>query len=182
LESRPFDEVPAEIWRIVYPLAYRNEIEREARRYRLDPAMIAGLIRQESAFAPDAVSVSNAIGLMQIWPPTAPRLARPLKLTYSRTRLFNPEYNLRLGGYYLSNLLAAYGKPEYALAGYNAGEHRVEEWTTGQTYEELPEFVESIPFTQTRDYVQIVLRNAGLYRRIYPASRASATQSASLRP
>jgi soluble lytic murein transglycosylase len=182
LELRAFEEVPAEIWRIVYPLAYRSEIEREARRYRLDSAMIAGLIRQESVFTPDAVSVSDAIGLMQIWPPTGPRLARPLKLSYSRTRLYDPEYNLRLGAYYLSNLLAMFGKPEYAVAAYNAGERRVEEWTAGQTYEEIAEFVESIPLTQTREYVQIVLRNAGLYRRIYPATGRPATQAASLRP
>jgi len=182
LDARQFDEVPLEIWRAIYPLPYRAALEREAGRHKLDPAIVAGLIRQESAFATDAVSRRGAVGLMQIWPPTAPRLARGLRLTYSRARLFDPEYNLRLGTSYLSTLLKAYDKPEFALAAYNAGEHRVEEWTVGQTYEELPEFVESIPFTETRDYVQIVLRNAGLYRRIYRAPGAVSASAAAPQP
>ncbi len=182
LDARQFDEVPLEIWRAVYPLPYRESLEREAGRYNLDPAIVAGLIRQESAFGADAVSRAGAIGLMQVWPPTGIGLARNLRLTYSRARLFDPEYNLRLGTSYLSTLLKAYGKPEFALAAYNAGEHRVEEWTAGQTYEELPEFVESIPFTETRDYVQIVLRNAGLYRQIYRAPAAVSASAAALQP
>ena len=74
---------------------------------------------------------------------------------------------MRLGTLYLSQLLAAYGTPEAALAAYNAGENHVEEWTAGQNYQEPAEFVESIPITQTREYVQIVARNAELYRQIY---------------
>jgi soluble lytic murein transglycosylase len=182
LDARQFDEVPLELWRAVYPLPYRAALEREADRYKLDPALVAGLIRQESAFAADAVSSRGAIGLMQIWPPTAPGLARSLRLAYSRASLFDPEYNLQLGTSYLATLLKAYDRPEFALAAYNAGESRVKEWTTGQNYEELPEFVESIPFTETRDYVQIVLRNAGLYRRIYLAPGPVAAFAAGLRP
>ena len=179
LDARQYEDVPPEIWRIVYPWPYRSEIEREAARNKLDPTLVAGLIRQESAFASDAVSVSNALGLMQVWPPTGTTLARTLKLSYSRTRLFDPDYNLRLGAYYLSSLLKMFGEPEYAVAGYNAGENRVTQWTTGQSYEELPEFVESIPITQTRDYVQIVLRNTGLYRRIYRGPSAVTASAAS---
>src|SRR6202007_1038513 len=86
------------------------------------------------------------------------------------------------GALYLSQLLSAYGTPEAALAAYNAGESRVEQWTAGQNYEEPAEFVESIPFTQTREYVQIVARNAELYRQIYrrgPATVAKASSTAS---
>lgn len=182
LDARRFDEVEPELWRIVYPWPYRDRIEREAARYKLDPTLVAGLIRQESAFAADAVSVSDALGLMQVWPPTGTRLARTLKLSYSRTRLFDPDYNLRLGAYYLSNLLNMFGKLELAVAAYNAGENRVKQWTSGQTYEELPEFVESIPITQTRDYVQIVLRNRGLYRRLYGAPDAVSASAAPVAP
>jgi soluble lytic murein transglycosylase len=182
LDARQFGDVAPEIWRIVYPWPYRSQIEREAARNNLDPTLVAGLIRQESAFAADAVSVSDALGLMQVWPPTGSTLARKLKVSYSRTRLFDPDYNLRLGAYYLSSLLAMFGKPELAVAAYNAGENRVMEWTTGQNYEELPEFVESIPITQTRDYVQIVLRNTGLYRRLYstPGAVSASTASAGI--
>jgi soluble lytic murein transglycosylase len=183
LDARQYGDVPQEIWRIVYPWPYRDQIEREATRNKLDPTLIAGLIRQESAFASDAVSVSDALGLMQVWPPTGTTLARTLKLGYSRTQLLDPDYNLRLGAYYLSFLLKMFdNRQELAVAAYNAGENRVTEWMNGQNYEELPEFVESIPITQTRDYVQIVLRNTGLYRRIYRAPGAVSASAAPPQP
>ena len=167
LEARPLDQVPDEVWRAVFPLAYRVSLDREAGRNRLDPMLLAGLIRQESAFASDAISRAGAVGLMQIMPPTGRRVARRLGLSFSRAKLFDPEYNVRLGSSYLSRLLMAYPAREYALAAYNAGESRVKLWTDGQKYDETPEFVESIPFTETRRYVQKVLRNAELYRQLY---------------
>jgi soluble lytic murein transglycosylase len=180
-EARRFDQIPDEALHTAYPLPYRDLIERESLHYHLDPMLIAGLIRQESAFASDVVSYANAVGLMQLWPPTATKLARSLKYSYARGRLFDPEYNVKLGALYLSELLAAYATPEAALAAYNAGENRVEEWTAGQNYQEPAEFVESIPITQTREYVQIVVRNAELYRQIYrrgPATLAKASSTA----
>ena len=174
LEARRLEDVPDEAWRTAYPLPYREPLENEARRNHLDPMLVAGLIRQESAFAADAVSSRNAVGLMQVEPKTGTRLAKQLRIGFSRARLFTPEYNLRLGTVYLSGLLQAYGTPEAALAAYNAGEDRVAQWTTGQSYAEAPEFVESIPFTETREYVQIVLRNAELYRQIYSRAHAAA--------
>ena len=137
-----------------------------------------GLIRQESAFLSDAVSRANAVGLMQMTSGTGLRLARQLKVKFTRARLFDPEYNLRLGTLYLAGLIAAYGNPEAALAAYNAGEDRVAQWTAGQNYQETPEFVESIPFTETREYVQIVLRNAELYRQIYGRATSAELQPA----
>jgi peptidoglycan lytic transglycosylase len=172
-EARRVDEIPDEALRTAYPLPYRDLIERESQRYRLDPMLVAGLIRQESAFASDAVSYANAVGLMQLWPPTATKLARSLKFKYARGRLFDPEYNVRLGTLYLSDLLRAFGTPEAALAAYNAGENHVEDWSAGQNYQETAEFVESIPITQTREYVQIVARNAELYRQIYRRGAAT---------
>lgn len=177
-EARRFDQVPDEALHTAYPLPYRDLIERESQHYHLDPMLVAGLIRQESAFASDAVSYANAVGLMQLWPPTATKLARSLKFRYARGRLFDPEYNVKLGTLYLSDLLSAFGTPEAALAAYNAGETHVEEWSANQNYQETAEFVESIPITQTREYVQIVARNAELYRQIYrrgPATLAKAS-------
>lgn len=184
-EARRFDQIPDEALHTAYPLPYRNLIERESERYHLDPMLVAGLIRQESAFASDAVSYANAVGLMQLWPPTATKLARSLKFRYARGRLFDPEYNVKLGTLYLSDLLMAFGTPEAALAAYNAGETHVGEWSTGQNYQETAEFVESIPITQTREYVQIVARNAELYRQIYrrgPATLAKAAAAADATP
>jgi len=181
LEARKFEEVPLDVWRIAYPMPYRDAVEREALRSKLDPMLVAGLIRQESAFNHDAVSSMAAVGLMQLEPSTGARLARSLRLGYSRSRLFDPDYNVRLGTVYLAGLLESYMTPEAALAAYNAGEDRVAEWTMGQNYEETAEFVESIPFTETREYVQIVLRNAELYRETY-ASHAPAEPSEPKRP
>jgi soluble lytic murein transglycosylase len=139
----------------------------------------AGLIRQESTFQADAVSHADAIGLMQLLPKTGKLLAKQLKVRYTKTQLFNPDYNIQLGMRYIANLVQLTGAPEFAAAAYNAGEDRIALWKSERTYEEIPEVVESIPFSETRDYVQIVLRNAELYRMIYgsgPASTTTATQ------
>jgi soluble lytic murein transglycosylase len=104
---------------------------------------------------------------MQLMPKTASKLARQLKVRYARARLTDPGYNLQLGSRYLAGLIQALGTPEQALAAYNAGEDRVAQWTAGQNYFETAEFVESIPFTETREYVQIVIRNADVYRQVY---------------
>ncbi|MGB6429441.1 MAG: transglycosylase SLT domain-containing protein [Candidatus Acidiferrales bacterium] len=179
IDARRFSDVDPEAWRAAYPLPYREPLDEDSAANGLDPMLVAGLARQESAFDAEAISRTGAVGLMQIEPPTGRKLARGLHVSYSHARLHDPEYNLRLGSFYLANLLAAYGTPEAALAAYNAGEDRVEEWTAGQTYQETAEFVESIPFTETREYVQIVLRNANLYRQIYAAQDSTgATQNA----
>jgi len=144
---------------------------------------VAGLIRQESAFESTALSRAGAVGLMQLMPKTASKMARQMKLRYARGRLTDPGYNLQLGSRYLAGLIQALGTPEEALAAYNAGEDRVAQWKAGQNYLETAEFVESIPFTETREYVQIVSRNADVYRQVYgplpageqPPARLAAT-------
>jgi len=178
LESQPFSGVPPDVWRTAYALPFESLIRRWAAKRGLDPMLVAGLIRQESAFEPQARSVSDAIGLMQLLPTTARRLAKEGKIRYSRAQLTNPEYNIRLGTAYLADLLKQFGSVEAALAGYNAGEERVVSWKAGQNYGEEPEFVESIPFTETRQYVQIVTRNADIYHRLYGAPHESATAPA----
>ncbi len=169
LESRSFAEVPRPVWLAAYALPYANEIRRWSEREKLDPMLVAGLIHQESAFNPKARSVSDAIGLMQLLPKTARGLARQTRVRYVRYRLTDPNYNVRLGTAYVANLQKQFSSVELALAAYNAGEDRVASWTAGQNYREPAEFVDSIPFTETRDYVQIVLRNADIYRHLYGA-------------
>jgi soluble lytic murein transglycosylase len=173
LESRPLADVPRAIWLAAYALPYETSIYRWSARKRLDPMLVAGLIHQESAFDPQAVSNANAYGLMQLIPPTARRLAREQRLRFSQTRLIEPDYNVRLGTAYLANLRKQFGSVEEVLAAYNAGEDRVTQWTAGQTYREPAEFVDSIPFSETRDYVEIVERNAAIYRRLYLAKHES---------
>ena len=170
LEARKKEDAPLAAWKALYPLPYEAALRREAARNGLDPALVAGLIRQESTFQADAVSHADAIGLMQMLPKTGRLVARKLHLRYSKKKLFDPEFNLTVGTVYLAGLLRATGGPEQALAAFNAGEDRIASWSAERKYDEIAELVESIPFTETREYVQIVLRNAELYRMIYGAA------------
>ncbi len=166
-DARKFSEVPPNVWKVLFPFPYESVIRREAARNDFDPMFAAGLIRQESTFQADAVSHANAIGLMQILPKTGRLLARQLKIRYTRATLYDPNFNIAIGMLYIANLTRTTGSPEYAAAAYNAGEDRIALWKSERTYEEVPELVESIPFTETREYVQIVLRNADMYRALY---------------
>jgi soluble lytic murein transglycosylase len=166
-DARKFSEVPVDVWKALFPLPYEAALRREAAKNDFDPMFAAGLIRQESTFQPDAVSHANAIGLMQVLPKTGRLLARQIKIRYVKNKLFDPDYNIELGMVYISNLVQQFGSLEAAAAAYNAGEDRIAAWKAERNYEEIPELVESIPFTETREYVQIVLRNAQLYRMIY---------------
>jgi soluble lytic murein transglycosylase len=166
-DSRKVSEVPVAAWKALFPLPYEAALRREAARNDFDPMFAAGLIRQESTFQADAVSHANAIGLMQVLPKTGKLLARQLKVRYAKNKLFEPDFNIELGMVYIANLVQQFGSREAAAAAYNAGEDRISAWKAERNYEEIPELVESIPFTETREYVQVVLRNTELYRMIY---------------
>jgi len=166
--SMPLDGAPQEFWRLLFPLPYRDLIERHSKARNLDPFLVAGLIRQESEFNPRAVSRAKAYGLTQIMPATGRAL---LKVSRSRFRpavLFEPDVNLRLGTTYLRQVLDQHSaKVELALAAYNAGGSRVRNWVTWGDYQEPSEFIETVPFTETRTYIFAVLRNAQIYRKLY---------------
>jgi soluble lytic murein transglycosylase len=178
VDSRKFGEVPIAAWKALFPLPYEAALRREAAKNDFDPMFAAGLIRQESTFQADAVSHKNAIGLMQVLPKTGRLLAKQLKVRYTKDKLFEPDYNIEIGMVYIAALVRLTGAPEYAAAAYNAGEDRIAAWKAERNYEEIPEVVESIPFTETREYVQIVLRNTQVYRMIY-GQPSVATQIAS---
>ena len=171
------DAAPDRFWQLLFPLPFRSDLVRQASAANLDPHILAGLVRQESEFNPRVISRANAYGLTQIVPSTGRQLARQAGIRPFRTNmLFQPTTNLQLGTRYLRSLLDRWeGKWEQTLAAYNAGASRVQEWLSWASYREPAEFVESIPFTQTRDYVQSVLRNAAAYRRIYGTRLAAST-------
>jgi soluble lytic murein transglycosylase len=174
------DSAPAEFWKLAFPIPFRADLERFARQNNLDPFLVAGLARQESEFNPKAVSVSSARGLTQIMPSTGRELSRHLRIRpYSTARLFQPQVNLQLGTYYLRSVVDSVdGRWEAALAAYNAGLSRAKDWSTWGEFREPAEFVETVPFTQTREYIQIVLRNADIYRQLYAAPEAAAVKAA----
>ena len=166
----PVPDAPREFWQYLFPMPYRPELVADARAHNLDPYLVAGLIRQESEFNPDAISPAKADGLMQVRPGTGAEFARAAGIQrFTGDMLFQPEVNLKIGTAILRSMLDKNGGSlEHTLAAYNAGPNRLAEWLTWNTYREPAEFVESIPFTETRDYVQGVLRNAEMYRRLYP--------------
>jgi peptidoglycan lytic transglycosylase len=165
----PLAGAPRKFWELLFPLPYKSDLVRSAEARDLDPYLLAGLIRQESEFNPAAVSRARAYGLTQVMPGTGRQFARRAGVTPFATRLLTqPGPNLKIGSSILKSMLDAQGGSlEQTLAGYNAGPSRVSDWLTWASYREPAEFVENIPFTETRDYVQAVMRNAEMYRRLY---------------
>jgi len=161
--------LPRPYWDALFPRPYWNDLVYFSRSNGLDPFLVAALIRQESEFQAAAVSPAQAVGLMQLLPSSGKQLAHSMHFRYaSPKQLLSPATNLRMGTLMFRKLLDHYdGHVEYALAAYNAGDGRVEEWRSTLTYSDIATFVESIPFTETRDYVQAVIRNASIYRRLY---------------
>lgn len=179
--SVSIDSIPDEYWKLLFPRPYWAALESNARKQGLDPYLVASLIRQESEFNPDVISYADARGLMQLLPKVGSKMAHKERVRRYRTAsLLNPNVNLELGTAYFRQLMDEFnGQPEYALAAYNAGDDRVKTWLGYGPYASLPEFVESIPFTQTREYVQAILRNREMYRRLYtaPSTASASTQS-----
>jgi soluble lytic murein transglycosylase len=166
-----FSDLPADFWGLLYPEAFWSLVRQEARANRLDPYLVMALIREESGFNPKATSGAGARGLMQLLPQTAREVARegrgPKRRPRSAGNLSNPNYNLRAGCRYLGEMVREFnGSLEQALAAYNAGPDRVKQWVGGRSFPEPAAFVESIPFAETRAYVQAVLRDTDVYRRL----------------
>ncbi|MEO5817935.1 MAG: transglycosylase SLT domain-containing protein [Gemmatimonadaceae bacterium] len=154
--------------RIAYPIVHDDALVEESRRNDLDPALVAGLIRQESSWNPRAVSPATARGLMQLMPSVGASIAASRKYPlWNAALLFDPDVSLELGTAHLASSLRRNTPPERALAAYNAGASRVTRWLARPGTEDAELFTEWIPFTETRDYVRVVLRNAAVYRALY---------------
>jgi len=166
--SAPIQSIPLAYWMILFPEPWWETIKAESEKNNLDPYLVASLMRQESEFNPSVVSYANAWGLMQLLPAVGKSMAREEGMSHFQTyQLLDPATNIRLGTRYLRQMLERFGGvQEYALAAYNAGDNRVADWQTAGPYQGMDEFVESIPFTQTREYVQAILRNEEIYREI----------------
>lgn len=146
-----------------YPLAYEKPLRVAAERENLSLTLLSGLMRSESLFMHDVRSPAGALGLMQVMPRTGRQTARQLNLRWRGNRtLINPSTNIRIGSYYLAKQLERFGHPAMAAAAYNAGPHRVNQWMP-ETSMPLDAWVASIPFTETRNYVQRVLGAQVIY-------------------
>ena len=149
-----------------FPFAYRAELDAQARAQDLDPAWVFAMARQESAFNPRAYSSAGALGLMQIMPGTGQQIARALNTPLgNKWRLFEPELNARFGTHYLRTLLDQLADhPVLATAAYNAGPHRVRAWLPAVGSVDADIWIESVPFYETRDYLQRVLAYTAIYQ------------------
>ena len=163
------EEMGREEWGFFYPLTNWSDIKYWAGQRSLDPYQIAGLIRQESVFNPNAKSGANAYGLMQLLVPTARTMAKKYVSKTSLVTsdsLFQPSLNIELGTAFMRDQINKFGRIEYVAVAYNAGPGRVPQWRASLPAE-MDEFVEAIPFKETKQYVQGVIRNSAQYRRLY---------------
>ncbi len=161
------DQLPREILTTIFPLEYWDLIQKNAAQNKLDPYLVAGLMAQESTFVPDIKSHAGAYGLMQMKPATARQYARKLKLRYSLRLLTTPETNIRMGTMYLADKIRQFGGLHLALASYNAGETPVRRWQRENANLPQDEFIDSIPYPETQQYVKRLLGTAEDYRRLY---------------
>jgi len=174
---KPLADFPPEdglsLYLLAYPLGNGIWVNQYAKEGNVDPALLCGVILEESRFNAQAVSPAGARGLMQVLPSTAKQIVQQMQIqTYSEELLFDPGLNLRLGSFYLARLLEEFGgRPTLALAAYNAGPHMVREWMARAPGSRDDEFVENIPYMETRNYVIRVISSARIYRMLYGGSK-----------
>lgn len=161
------DQLPREILTTIFPLQYWDLIQKNAALHKLDPYLVAALMAQESTFVPDIKSHAGAYGLMQMMPSTGRQYARKLKLRYSLQLLTTAETNIRMGTMYLGDKIREFGGVHLALASYNAGETPVRRWMRENPDLPQDEFIDSIPYPETQQYVKRLLGTAEDYRRLY---------------
>jgi len=155
-----------ELHDFLYPLAYWDIVKGVSEKYAVDPLLVLSIVREESRFDSEARSPAGAIGLMQLMPHTALRLDGKLKLGISGPRdLLDAKNNLHAGSYYLSHLIKEFGSYPYAIAAYNAGEDIVRKWVQKGGYKSADEFIEDIPYNETKTYIKRVLTSFFEYKR-----------------
>ncbi|GBD99419.1 soluble lytic murein transglycosylase precursor [bacterium BMS3Abin07] len=159
----PYDE---KIHTLLYPAAYWDIVEEASRKFRIDPVYILSIAREESRFDPEAHSIAGAVGLMQLMPETADRMCRKIKCNIPEEDSYlNIRTNIILGSYYLKTLLDQFKSVTLATAAYNAGENTVKKWLAQFNTREADEFIEDIPYSETRQYVKRVLTTFFQYSR-----------------
>lgn len=154
-----------DILKFSYPKQYKEYVEIYAKKYEVEEEIIYATIKVESSFKSDAISNSNAKGLMQLLDSTAEELANDEEI--DTIDLYNPEINIMLGTKYIAILLNKYQSLELALAAYNAGIGNVDGWIETGVILEDGSNVENIPFKETNNYVRKVIRDYNIYKNIY---------------
>jgi soluble lytic murein transglycosylase len=155
-------------WKLAYPAPYAEIVAREAKRTALTPALIYAVMREESAFDPEAESPAEAYGLMQLIVPTAKTMARPLGLPFDRIALKRPSVNVALGASVLAKYAGAFPEnPLLSIPAYNAGPLNPRRWLRERPNADFDIWVELIPYVETRRYVKRVLSSRAAYAFLY---------------
>ncbi len=157
------------VLRAIYPWPVRTAVEAEAQEFGVDAKLLVAIVRQESVFDIEALSPAGARGLVQLTPGTAAITARGLDVTFYPEWITVPDLNLHLGAAHLAELLRRFGRLEAAIAAYNAGTSPVIRWLERDGADDPDQFIELIPYPETRGYVRSVIRNRELYRALYAA-------------
>jgi soluble lytic murein transglycosylase len=153
---------------LLYPLAYRDAVEREAKARNIDPYFTWSIMRRESAFRPDVTSAANARGLLQLLPQSASAVARAIdEPDPNAADLYAPSLNIHLASAYLSELFKSFNHPALVAAAYNASPEAVRRWMGANGKMPLDLFVEMIPFKETRGYVKQVVADYQIYSGLY---------------
>ena len=157
------------VWKLAFPIKYREYINANCSKYKIDPFLVLSLIREESHFLPTARSSSNALGLMQLLPTTAEHIAKLISFQYtSNDILFVPKYNIALGIAYFDHVIKITDNfPMYAVGGYNGGPNAMNKWIKALKEDDLDIFVESIPYAESKNYIKKVYRSRYNYSKIY---------------
>ena len=165
------------VLRLRYKLPYKTEVLACAAEFQLDPALVAAVIYCESGYRPEAVSRVGATGLMQLMPATAKEAAEEIGIEgYTDSMLTEPAVNIRLGSYYLSEMIAKLGTETNALSGYNAGPGRTQEWIKTYGTDENGNLL-YIPYPETEKYTERVTKTKQWYRWLYPELKTEQTEA-----
>ena len=158
-----------EYWKLAFPTGFSSIVSKISEHITFSPFLIFSLIRAESNFKPDVVSPANAKGLMQIIPYTGKQIAKKINdKEFNINDLFDPKTNIAFGTWYLSSLIEKFnGNTILAIPSYNAGPHTVKKWLRQFGALKIDEFIETIPYIETRDYVKKVVQNYGVYKTLY---------------
>jgi soluble lytic murein transglycosylase len=169
----PYSDTLHRFW---YPMAFWDDVEKASKKHDIDPMIALSVMREESRFDPDARSVAGARGLMQLMPHTAYRLDKSVRLGISKDSQINDaRNNIHLGVYYLKSLFKEFKSLPYVLAAYNAGEVIVKKWEQQSNHKAADEFIEDIPYAETRNYVKKVMTSYFQYKRFSVSESISAS-------
>ncbi|MCJ7813983.1 MAG: transglycosylase SLT domain-containing protein, partial [Candidatus Atribacteria bacterium] len=167
-DNHQLEQLPLELWESLYPLYYKDMIRERALEYKIDPLLVLAMIREESRFNTGDESVAGARGLMQIIFSTGEWIAQKISLEeFNDEMLFDPEININLGCWYINYLKEKFSNDLILIiSGYNAGPGTTSKWLEQYNRSDLDNFVENIPYSETREHIKKVIKSYQMYKRL----------------